>query len=155
MSDQFDTDAFESAKRNSFLQVLFKAARLVNERSLAQFREQSGRDGIRPAHSAVFPHIPFDGIRLTDLADTLGVTKQATQQLVDDLEAMELIERTPDPSDGRAKLIQWSKAGREGMSFGVALLKSLESEYAEAVGEERLQAAHEVLLEMIDLIETS
>lgn len=155
MSDlnrEFD-EHFDAKKRRSFLQVLFKAARLTNEMALERVRQATGDERIRPAHTALFPHIDAEGKRLTELADTLGVTKQAVQQLVDDLEEMELVERVPDPSDGRAKLIRWSQSGREGIDHGLGLLMELEGELAEVVGEDELGAAHEVLLRVVDWLE--
>lgn len=151
----FDRSKFEEAKRRSFLQVLFKAARLANEDAIARIRERMGHSELRLAHTAIFPHVPHDGIRLTDLAELLGVTKQATQQLVDELEEMGLLERVRDPSDGRAKLIRWSDSGRDGMSRGVAFLVELESRYRDLVGDDRLESAHQVLSEIVDLLDAS
>ncbi len=150
---EFDPTEFEEAKRGSFLQVLFKAARLANEDSLERLRERTGHD-VRATHTALFPHITYEGLRLTELADRVGVTKQAVQQLVDEMEAMGMVERVPDPTDGRAKLIRWSEAGKRGIADGVMMLRGLENRYAERVGEERLRVAHEVLLEVVDLLET-
>ncbi len=155
MSDErngFD-EAFEERKRRSFLQVLFKAARLTNEMALERVREATGDDRIRAAHTSLFPHIDSEGIRLTALSDRLGITKQAVQQLVDDLEEIGLVERVPDPSDGRAKLIRWTTAGRDGIDVGLGILFELEGELAAVVGKEKMRAAHEVLLRIIEEVE--
>jgi DNA-binding MarR family transcriptional regulator len=155
MSEQpRDSDkAFEERKRRSFFQVLFKAARLINEMALERVREATGDERIRPAHTSLFPHIDAEGKRLTQLADKLGVTKQAVQQLVDDLEQMGFVERVPDPSDGRAKLIRWSSSGRDGLDAGLGLLMEFERELAEEIGAGELRAAHEVLLRVVDWVE--
>lgn len=153
MSEDFDEQSFSEQKRRSFLQVLFKAARLANEYSLEQIRNATGEDWIRPSHTNLFPHIPFDGIRLTDLADRLGVTKQAAQVLVDDLVQGGFLERVPDPDDGRAKLIRWSERGRQGLAHGVGFLQELEEELGAEIGDADLARTHDTLLGLIDVLE--
>lgn len=150
MDEDFAPDSFEAEKLRSFVQVLFKAARLANERALGDLRAATGQQWVRPAHTNLFPHISFDGIRLTELASRLGVTKQAAQALVDDLMAAGAVERVPDPEDGRAKLIRWSAKGRRGLSDGLGFLFDLERELAEVVGPEDLAIAHRVLVGIVD-----
>ena len=58
---------FEAVRDAATLQLLFKAARLANERALARLASDPARPPVRPAHTALFPHLDFDGIRLTDL----------------------------------------------------------------------------------------
>lgn len=144
---------FAETKRRSFLQVLFKAARLTNEEALERARRATGADWLRPAHTTLFPHIDAEGLRLTALAERIGVTKQAVQQLVDELEEVDLVERVPDPSDGRAKLIRWSRSGWDEIDASLARLMEFEAELAERVGEDELRVAHEVLLRMVDWLE--
>lgn len=146
-------DGFEAKKRASFLQVLFKVARLANEKGIARARAATGEGRLRLAHTTLFPHIPFDGIRLTHLAERVGVTKQAVAQLIDELEEMGVIERVPDPSDGRAKMIRFSARGREGLLLGLGVLGELERELAAVVGEERLADTHATLLALLDALE--
>ena len=65
-------EALESEKRASVAQLLFKCARLVNERALERVRERRGI-AIRAAHTTLFPHIDVTrGSRLTDLAQALA-----------------------------------------------------------------------------------
>src|SRR6476646_8524796 len=91
--------AFEVTRDAATLQLLFKAARLANERALARAAADAQRPPVRAAHTALFPHLDFDGIRLTDLAARVGVTKQAVGQLVDDLADLGMVERISDPTD--------------------------------------------------------
>jgi DNA-binding MarR family transcriptional regulator len=50
--------------------------------------------------------------RLTDLAGGEGVTQPAMTQLVARLQAMGLVTRTADPTDGRVVLVSISEEGR-------------------------------------------
>ncbi len=141
---------FEDLKRRSFLQVLFKVARLANEEGIARTRTASGDDRVRVAHTKLFPFITFEGVRLTYLAERLGVSKQAVQQLVDELDEMGVTERVPDPSDGRAKLIRFSERGRAGLIHGLGVLGALERELAAVVGPQEMSATHETLLKLLE-----
>ena len=66
---------------------------------------------IRPAHGCVFGNVDPDGTRLTDLADRAHMTKQSVGEVVTDLQQLGYVERIPDPSDGRAKIIRLTARG--------------------------------------------
>ena len=75
---------------------------------LAEFRRELGESGyadIRPTHGCVFRFVREDGMRLTELAELAGMTKQSVGEMVDDLVDLGYVERIPDPEDRRAKLI--------------------------------------------------
>lgn len=54
----------------------------------------------------------FDGVRQNVLAELMGVEPMTLVSFLDRLEARGLIERVPDPSDRRAKLVQPTEAAR-------------------------------------------
>jgi DNA-binding MarR family transcriptional regulator len=126
----------EAAKSESTLQLLFKAARLLDERALERASQRTGRPRLRRSHTSLLPHIDLDGTRITDLAERLGVTKQAASQLVDDLEQIGVLARVADPDDARARRVVFTKLGREGLLEGLALLRELEQELVREVGKE-------------------
>lgn len=134
----------EEKKARSAIQLLFKAARLLNERAIGRVQERTKRP-VRVAHTALLPHIDLEGTRLTDLAKRLGVTKQAAGQLVDELVALGMLERAPDPVDARAKLVRFSKRGRQGLFDGIEILRELEEEIRARVGTSKMRVFHEVL----------
>lgn len=47
-----------------------------------------------------------DGVRATDLAETFGVHKSTVSRGLASLEQHGLVERVPDPTDGRARLVR-------------------------------------------------
>ena len=146
-------ERFEAAKRASVGQLLFRCARLFNEQALAVIRERAGQPSLRSAHTTLLPHIEFGGTRLTDLASKLGISKQAVGQLVGELVEMEVLERIPDPSDGRAKLIRFSSKGRAGLFDGLSVLMGLDESLKEAIGAEHmasLRASLRVLMDELD-----
>ena len=138
----------EAAKLANTAQLLFKCARLVNERAVARMPQAAGAPKVRVAHTALFPHLDFDGLRLTQLAAKVGTTKQAVAQLVNELEQMGIVERVPDPTDGRAKLIRWTRAGGLAIHDGLRLLAEEVAELRKAVGDEHMDRLHEALVAM-------
>lgn len=141
-------DKLEAEKRQSTVQLLFKAARLLNERAIAEVRAQSNKP-VRVAHTSLLPHVDLEGTRLTDLASRLGVTKQAAGQLVDELVEMGFLERAPDPTDARAKLVRFTKRGRQSILEGLALLKTIEDDLREVVGDTKMRALHDALAAIV------
>jgi DNA-binding MarR family transcriptional regulator len=144
---------FEQARDAATLQLLFKAARLANERALARAASDAAGPVVRPAHTALFPHLDFEGIRLTDLAARVGVTKQAVGQLVDDLAAAGMIERVGDPTDKRAKRIRFSRRGYAALMHGLGVLGEIEESLGSVVGAHRMSQLHETLRLVIAALE--
>ena len=138
--------------KRSTLELLFRAARLVNERAVHEARA-SGARGLRLAHTQLFPHITSDGIRLTELADRLEVSKQAVGPLVDELVAQKVVERIPDPADQRAKLIRWTQRGRRALLHGMTVLDGLERELAHRIGPRRMAELADTLAELVAAVE--
>lgn len=125
----------EKRKAESTLQVLFKVARLLNERAIEQLNNESDDDlRYRPSHMALIPHLSLEGSRITSLAEQMQISKQAVGQVVEELEQMGVVRRTPDPTDGRAKLVHFTKDGKKGMLRGLALLGRMEADLTKVVG---------------------
>ena len=59
--------------------------------------EKSGYADIRPTHGCVFRFVREEGMRLTDLAELAGITKQSAGELVDDLVEPRLRRAGPRP----------------------------------------------------------
>lgn len=149
------SEKLEAAKRGSVAHLLFKCARVLNERAIAAFPMTGVGPKPGASHLALFPHIALQGgTRATTLATKVGITKQAIGQLVDDLEAMGVVERIPDPEDGRAKRVCFTEAGRTSMLEGLAHLKRVERQLACALGQETIDALHEALLKLHDHLES-
>lgn len=145
MVDDF-SETLESQKRASVGQLLIRCARLFNERGLALARERLEQPSMRAAHLALFAHIDLAGTRSTEIARRAGVSKQAIGPLVDELVQMGLLERVADPADGRAKLVRFTEAGRQGMLRGLAVLREVEAGLAAQVGSDTFVRLREALL---------
>src|SRR3954466_12934297 len=67
---------------------------------------------VRQPHGYVLRALYDRPVGLTGLADLLGVTKQAVAPVVDEMVALGLVERGPDPADRRAKRLALTDRGR-------------------------------------------
>ena len=92
--------------------LLAKAAQRWNE-LLAQRFAAAGWADVRPSYGSVLvPLFEEDGLRMGELARRARLSKQAMTELVRRLERDGLVERRPDPSDGRASVIFLTERSR-------------------------------------------
>lgn len=110
--------------------------------------DEQGYTTIRESHGCVFRFIDAEGSRLTDLADSANLTKQAVGEVVDDLERLGYVERAPHPVDGRAKIIRLTEQGQEGQAAARRIFADIERELAQRFGERRMATLREVLEEI-------
>jgi DNA-binding MarR family transcriptional regulator len=144
--------SFEQSRDASTGQLLLKAARLWNERAIARV-QAAGATELRAAHTRLLPHISPEGIRLTELADRVGITKQAVGKLVDDLEAQGVVAREADPADGRALRVRYTDAGTKALVHGLGVLAELEREIARSVGKKRMAELNTILRDVVGALQ--
>ncbi len=143
----------EARKRESLAQLLFKCARLLNERAQARVNEQPSAIPLRPAQTNLLPHLDLEGVRITELARRLDISKQAVSQTIAELELMDVVETIPDPSDGRARLVRCTDKGREAIGQGLKALKGLEGEIEKTIGKPKIDALHHALLALETMLD--
>lgn len=140
--------ALATLGRRNFGMVLQRLSRDFERRVRVTLRAR-GHTRLQPSHQVVFASLGRSGTRLTDLAHRASMTKQAMGQIVDDLERLGYVERTPDPDDGRAKIVRFTPAGVGFVSDAAEVLSEIWDEYAELLepGElEQLQSSLRKLL---------
>jgi DNA-binding MarR family transcriptional regulator len=110
--------------------------RLLREfrRDLAAPRADAGFGDIRDPHMQIFGNVRAGGIRLTELADRAQLSLAATSELVNDLADMGYLTRRPDPADGRAKLIDLTRRGRDAMAAAGNRVVEIERRWSNIVG---------------------
>jgi DNA-binding MarR family transcriptional regulator len=134
--------------RLHFGQLLVQLTRLF-QTELFDRLVAAGLEEARVPHTHVTAYIKADGSRLTELAAQARMTLPAMSELVDDLERIGIVERRPDPTDGRAKLICLTDAGWEAMRTARRIIGEIEAGYAELVGKERFEASAQTLNELL------
>lgn len=116
------------------LLLLLTAAERTLAAALQEHLLAAGFHDHRLAHHNVMAHVTTDGIRLTDLAELAGLTKQAVSELVIDLERLGYLRRTADPIDRRAKLITFSDKGRAAVAAAMRAFDDMDAQLAERLG---------------------
>ena len=131
--------------------LMFICYRAMDDRVNTAMRA-AGYD-VTIAQSRLAQRIDEGGSRLTDLAERAQVTKQTASLLVSALEQEGLVERVPDPADGRARLIRFTERGRAASLEAMQVVMGVEQEWAEHLGPEltgRLREALTRLREITD-----
>lgn len=88
---------------------------------------QRGFTDVSPTHGFVFVRVSFGGASVADVAEHLGVTKQAASQLVEQLVQRGYLTRQVDPADGRSRILALTERGW-------ACTRAAEQAAAETVG---------------------
>jgi DNA-binding MarR family transcriptional regulator len=94
----------------------------------------AARAQVSAAHIHITRHLSLQGSRLSDLAISAGMTKQAMGDLVTQCEAWGLVQRTPDPQDARARRIVFTETGLIWLRAFERAVAQAEAEFRQEVG---------------------
>jgi DNA-binding MarR family transcriptional regulator len=130
-------------------QLLVHLTRLFQTELYARLLD-AGIEGARVPHTHVTAYIKAEGSRLTDLATQARMTRPAMAELVDDLQRLGIVERKPDPTDRRAKLICLTDQGWTAMRTGHQIIARLEAEYAQLIGPQSFEAMCQSMQALLD-----
>lgn len=103
------------------------------------------------AQARIAQRITEDGSRLTDLAKQAQVTKQTASLLVGALEREGLVERIPDPADGRARLIRFTQKGQAASEQAREVVMGVEQEWNDYLGPELAACLREALTRLREI----
>ncbi|GAB3411054.1 MarR family winged helix-turn-helix transcriptional regulator [Flindersiella endophytica] len=98
----------------------------------------AGYADLRPIHGMTFQALKGSGATSTELAERLGVTKQAAGQIVDDLESRGYVRRQPHPDGGRRKLVVLTDQAKEHLGIAGRTLHTLERQLGRRLGDPKL-----------------
>ena len=127
--------------------LLFVPYRAMEERVFTALRE-AGFGDFTIAQARVFQRIAAGGSRVTDLAGQAQVTKQTAGFLVDQLERAGYVERVPDPSDARAKLVRVARRGERAVAASAPVVAEVEAEWTAHLGQRRAAELRRSLLRL-------
>ena len=96
--------------------------------------EKAGHGELTRLHGAVIAHLDDEGTRATEIARRSGRHKQIIGRIVDELEGLGYVERRPEPTDRRAKLVVPTERGREVMRLSDEIIRDIERRQAELHG---------------------
>jgi DNA-binding MarR family transcriptional regulator len=132
MVKQIDDRDLESIEHVGI--VLWRAATMWR----TEFREKMAERGYpwhMTAAGEVLSQLGPSGISQSALTDLMGVSKQAVQQLVDQLEAQGVVRREPDPTDGRARTVMLTELGLKDFAERNRVKRAIEARYRDKLGD--------------------
>ncbi|CAM4417881.1 MarR family transcriptional regulator [Bacillus manliponensis] len=129
----------------SLLSLSFSTA--INE--LHDKLSELGFGDIRPVHGFIFKHITPNGATGIELAEYLGITKQAVSKIVDYLEERGYVMRKAHPTDKRGKIIILTERGSLVVKTKEKILMEIEQRWIESIGAERLQMIKKDLTKLV------
>lgn len=114
-------------------QLLLMAFRWFDESLLALLKEQ-GWPELTHSQSMVMAFLGAGGIRISALAKRLGISRQAAQKTVSELEKAELLETEIDQTNSSAKIIVLTTKGKANVVAALNLFSEIELELADRIG---------------------
>lgn len=130
--------------------LLFVSYRAMEKR-VFEALAAAGYDDITPAQARVFQRIAPGGSRLTDLAEQAQITKQSAGFLVDQLERAGYVERVPDPTDARARLVRVADRGAGVIPLAATVVADVEAEWERYLGPQAMDQLRETLTRLREI----
>jgi DNA-binding MarR family transcriptional regulator len=103
------------------------------------------------SQARVFQRISPTGSRLSELAQAAQVSKQTVGSIVDQLERAGYVERIPDPSDARARLVVLTALGYELVELGVPVVREVEASWEAHLGATRTRQLRRALVALREI----
>lgn len=131
--------------------VLMFIAQRHAERRILEFLAAEGFDDITLAQGRVAARVGEEGTRLTELAEQAQITKQAAGSLVDQLERAGYVERVPDPTDARARLVRLAPRGRAAQEKAREMERTIDAEWERHLGRARMRELRRALADLREI----
>lgn len=126
--------------------LLFIPYRHLESAVLAQLKAH-GHD-LPLSQARVFQRIGPSGSRLVELAAAAQLSKQTVGSIVDQLERAGYVERIPDPSDARARLVTVTARGRELVELSLPVVREIEASWERHLGRTRTRELRRALADL-------
>ena len=114
---------------------------------LLQALADRGLVDINQAYFGLFLYPPIDGMRPIDLAKRLGVSKQALNHLLGQLEKLGYLQRRHEQPNGHAA-VYLTERGWLVVESNVATMRRLEADWQQQLGKERFTSLKAALKEL-------
>ena len=119
----------------------------VLRRMLARLHER-GFDDLDAPHLNLVLYPGPQGARPSELAARRGMSKQAVNYLLGELERRGYLERRPDPDDRRSKRIALTPRGEQAAYTIRDAVREIERDWEKQLGRERFAQLRSLLLEL-------
>ncbi len=124
------------------------------QNALVRGLQEAGFRNFRGTHMHLLRHIDMGGTRITEIAERAGVTKQAIGKLIAACEKRDLVKTISDPTDGRAKIVLFTRQSRAVIMAERAVIRRIDAQLRRRLGPTAfagLRASLTVLADSSDL----
>jgi DNA-binding MarR family transcriptional regulator len=104
-----------------------------------------GMPSLSRTKSMIMVNISHGITRPSDLARNIGISRQAIQQTLVEMERNGLVRLVPDPTDGRAKIVRFSRRGSGIGKAAFSAMSAVEEELEERLGARAVEQLKDVL----------
>jgi DNA-binding MarR family transcriptional regulator len=105
----------------------------------------AGHPYFAEACSNVLRYVGPNGVTQATIVKRMQLSKQAVQQLIDDLVAYGVVKREADPADKRGKLVVLTQKGLRALHDANRTKGNIERHYEKKIGADRLKGLSELL----------
>ena len=124
----------------------------VVREKMADGMRTRGFEGLHPSHLRVLQYPGPDGMRPSELAAELSMTRQALNYLLGQMEDLGYLERREDPTDGRSTRIALTDRGRMAGEAMREIVGEVEDDWERGLGPERFAELRGLLLDLSALV---
>jgi DNA-binding MarR family transcriptional regulator len=128
--------------------IIVGAARVIADH-LGDAVTRAGIGDMRATFGYVIRVLTERDRSLTELAELLGVSKQAAIKVVDEMEARGFLTREPDPADRRVKVLRLTDKAHAVRRTALAASRKLERDLRRRLGDTEVDAMRHALLELL------
>lgn len=148
----FDKEEFNRRRRENLGRLLVRVFDAFEDGVLEAYRAR-GIHQLQRTYLPVLRSLDLEGNRITELAERAGLSKQTVGPLVRELAEKGIVRVVPDPTDGRAKVVQWTDAGLQGLAVGLEILDEVSGQFTRVIGEGRMEGLRATLILLLDAFE--
>ncbi len=134
--------------RQNLARDLLAISHDLESRVMNELARERGHAGLSPRIGPILSVVWKEGRALAAIADELSTSPQAASQLANRVEAAGYLERRPNPSDRRSKLVRLTPRGRQLVAEGVELILETESRYASRIGARAYRSLTSALVDL-------
>jgi len=113
-----------------------------------KYLRDAGFPMIKSADAHVMRTMRLEGSRITDMARSAGISKQAMSKLVAAFIAHGFLSWAGDPQDKRNRIVSVTDSGRNLLTCGIAALHRAEQDIADIVGTDEMEKLRLVLIKI-------
>jgi DNA-binding MarR family transcriptional regulator len=115
----------------------------------------AGFDDLNAAHVGLWRYPGLEGLRPSQLANRVGITKQSVNDLLGHLEQHGYLLREPDSADGRVRVIRLTPKGRRLQQTIYAAAGAAQQKIEDILGPRRFAQLHSSLELLTEQLEDS